>query len=114
MIAPILNLFRVEEIRKRIFVTLGLLFVYRIGSQVPLPGVDFTALEAFLRRSADKTVGDIVARAPSGANLQKPSPSLPACCRTSRRRSSSAVKVIPARALATRRGPAESTSTRGS
>jgi len=74
MIAPILNLFRVEEIRKRIFVTLGLLFVYRLGWHVPLPGVDSHALHDFLARSADKTVGDIVGlmSALSGANLQAP------------------------------------------
>jgi preprotein translocase subunit SecY len=74
MIAPVLNLFRVEEIRKRIFVTLGLLFVYRIGWHVPLPGVDFTALRIFLEKSADKTVGDVIGlmSALSGANLNAP------------------------------------------
>ena len=74
MIAPILNLFRVEEIRKRIFVTLGLLFVYRIGWHVPLPGVDCTALNGSSQRSADKSVGDMIGlmSALSGANLQTP------------------------------------------
>jgi preprotein translocase subunit SecY len=74
MIAPILNLFRVEEIRKRIFVTLGLMFVYRIGWHIPLPGVDFTALTAFLEKSADKSVGSMIGlmSALSGANLQAP------------------------------------------
>lgn len=74
MIAPVLNLFRVPEIRKRLFVTFGLLFVYRVGWQVPLPGVDFTALANFLSRSTDKTMGDVLGlmSALSGANLNAP------------------------------------------
>jgi preprotein translocase subunit SecY len=74
MIAPVLNLFRVEEIRRRIFVTFALLFVYRIGWHVPLPGVDFTALRNMLAVSADKTVGDVIGlmSALSGANLNAP------------------------------------------
>jgi preprotein translocase subunit SecY len=39
------NLFRVPELRRKIWITLALLFVYRIGSQVPLPGVDLSAIE---------------------------------------------------------------------
>ena len=34
------NLFRIPELRKRIFVTLGLLVVYRVGWNIPLPGID--------------------------------------------------------------------------
>ncbi len=36
----IANLFKVPEIRKKILITLGLLFVYRIGFFIPLPGVN--------------------------------------------------------------------------
>src|SRR5262245_23008415 len=74
MIAPVLNLFRVEEIRKRIFVTFGLLFVFRVGQHVPLPGVDWTALQHFLAKSADQTVGNVIGlmSALSGANLNAP------------------------------------------
>jgi len=41
------NLFRVPEIRKKIFVTLALLLAYRIGFHVPLPGVNYAVLERF-------------------------------------------------------------------
>ncbi len=41
------NLFKIPELKKRILFTLGLLFVYRIGVQVPTPGIDATALESF-------------------------------------------------------------------
>ena len=34
------NLFRIPEIRTKILITLGLLFVYRIGFFIPLPGVN--------------------------------------------------------------------------
>ncbi len=74
MFAPILNLFRVEEIRKRIFITLALLFVYRIGFHVPLPGVNAAAMREFLGKSADQTVGQLVGfmNALSGGNLRVP------------------------------------------
>jgi preprotein translocase subunit SecY len=40
MNVSIANLFKVPEIRNKILVTLGLLFVYRIGFYIPLPGVN--------------------------------------------------------------------------
>ena len=41
------NLFRVPEIRKKIFVTLGFLLAYRVGFHVPLPGVNYAVLERY-------------------------------------------------------------------
>ena len=40
MFGTFANLFRIPELRKRIFITFGLLVVYRIGWNVPLPGID--------------------------------------------------------------------------
>ena len=34
------NIWKIKELRGRILFTLGLLAVYRLGSFVPLPGVD--------------------------------------------------------------------------
>jgi preprotein translocase subunit SecY len=34
------SIFKIEELRKRIFFTLGILVVYRIGGHIPTPGVD--------------------------------------------------------------------------
>src|SRR5436305_5353451 len=34
------NMFRVPDLRKRLLFTLGLLAVYRLGSQVPTPGIN--------------------------------------------------------------------------
>jgi len=41
------NIFRVEELRRRILFTVGILIVYRIGGHIPTPGIDAQALGAF-------------------------------------------------------------------
>ncbi len=40
----ITNIWKIEELRSRILITLGLLLVYRFGAQVVLPGIDTTQL----------------------------------------------------------------------
>ena len=40
------NAFRIPELRKKILITLGLVFVCRLVSQIPTPGVDWTALKS--------------------------------------------------------------------
>jgi preprotein translocase subunit SecY len=44
VLARLNDMFRVEELRKKILVTMALLAVYRVGFHVPLPGVDAAAL----------------------------------------------------------------------
>jgi preprotein translocase subunit SecY len=44
-IQNIKNIWKVEELRKRILLTLGLILIYRIGSFIILPGVNYTALQ---------------------------------------------------------------------
>ncbi|NVK66341.1 MAG: preprotein translocase subunit SecY [Flavobacteriales bacterium] len=44
-IENIKNIWKVEELRKRILLTLGLILIYRIGSFIILPGVNYTALQ---------------------------------------------------------------------
>jgi preprotein translocase subunit SecY len=41
------NVWKIEELRNRIMVTLGLLLVYRFGAQVVLPGIDASKLGGF-------------------------------------------------------------------
>jgi len=43
-ITSLKNIWKVEELRKRILLTLGLILVYRIGSFIILPGVDYNKL----------------------------------------------------------------------
>ena len=41
------NIFRIEELRQRIYFTLAILFVFRLGEHIPTPGIDGVALTAF-------------------------------------------------------------------
>jgi preprotein translocase subunit SecY len=50
VIGRIANIFRVQDIRSKLFITAAFLLVYRIGWNVPLPGVD---LEGLKRSSGD-------------------------------------------------------------
>ncbi len=46
-----------EELKKRIWFTLGALLVYRLGAYIPIPGVDSTALELLTQRNASGILG---------------------------------------------------------
>jgi len=45
------NILKIPELKKRIFYSLALLIVYRIGVHVPTPGIDSVALAAFFART---------------------------------------------------------------
>ncbi|UCC95444.1 MAG: preprotein translocase subunit SecY [Candidatus Omnitrophota bacterium] len=47
MLEKVSNIFKVEELKKKIFITLSLLIVYRAGCFIPTPGVDTFALSQF-------------------------------------------------------------------
>jgi preprotein translocase subunit SecY len=51
------NLFRIEDLRNRLFFTLGLLAVYRIGAHIPTPGINTAALEEAFKASAGSVLG---------------------------------------------------------
>ena len=44
LVETLKNIYKIEELRKRILYTLGLLLVYRLGSFVVIPGIDPNAL----------------------------------------------------------------------
>lgn len=44
------NIFKIPELKKRIFYSLALLAVYRVGVHVPTPGIDSIALAAFFAK----------------------------------------------------------------
>jgi len=50
------NIFKIEELKQRILFTLGLILVYRIGTHIPMPGVNAAALGEFFRESLAGTV----------------------------------------------------------
>jgi preprotein translocase subunit SecY len=51
------NLFKIPELKKRVFFTLGLLIVYRIGVHVPVPGIDAVALASFFEKAKGTILG---------------------------------------------------------
>ncbi len=42
------NIFSIPELRRRILITLGLLAVFRLGSFIPIPGLDVSAIKAWI------------------------------------------------------------------
>lgn len=59
MAAGIQNISKIPELNKRIFITLGLLAVFRIGIFVPTPGIDAQALLAFFNQAKGTLLGFI-------------------------------------------------------
>jgi preprotein translocase subunit SecY len=53
MIRTIKNIWHIEDLRKRILFTLFILFIYRIGTFVPVPGVDKSVLSSANNAGAD-------------------------------------------------------------
>jgi len=47
MLSAFTNCFKIPELRQRIFLTLGLIFIARVGAGIPLPGIDPAPLQAF-------------------------------------------------------------------
>ncbi|MCQ2158711.1 MAG: preprotein translocase subunit SecY [Bacteroidales bacterium] len=56
-IQTIQNIFKIEELRKRILYTIGLILVYRFGCFVVLPGIDASMLSAMQSASNEGLVG---------------------------------------------------------
>ena len=51
------NIFKIKELKSRIFFTLGLVFICRMISIVPTPGVDAKAITDFIRNITEETGG---------------------------------------------------------
>ncbi len=56
-IDTIKNIWKIEELKNRILVTLGLLLVYRFGAQIVLPGVDASELANLGTQTQDGLLG---------------------------------------------------------
>ncbi len=57
MFDQLANLFRIPELRRRIFFTAFMLAVYRLGGHVPTPGIDAHALAGFFDAQAGSILG---------------------------------------------------------
>ncbi|MFB3905154.1 MAG: preprotein translocase subunit SecY [Acidobacteriota bacterium] len=69
LLTSVRNIVNIPDLRKRILFMLGLLAVYRVGSWIPTPGVDSSALQEVFRQQAGTIFGilDIF----SGGNLSR-------------------------------------------
>jgi len=63
------NVFKVEELKRRVLVTAGLLAAYRLGAHVPTPGIDTAALEQFFNQVQGTLLGMVDLF--SGGNLRR-------------------------------------------
>ena len=44
----LVNILKIKELRNKVLYTIGILILYRIGTQIPVPGIDFSALKLYL------------------------------------------------------------------
>ncbi|MCE5299731.1 MAG: preprotein translocase subunit SecY [Spirochaetia bacterium] len=51
------NIFRIPELRKRILFVLGMLFVFRLGTHVPTPGINVKVMESLIQSQAGGFLG---------------------------------------------------------
>lgn len=68
-IESFINVWKIEELKNRILLTIGLLLVYRFGAQVTLPGIDATQL-ANLAGQTENGIGSILDMFTGGAFSQ--------------------------------------------
>jgi len=57
LLANVQNIFKIEELKRRIFFTFALLTVYRIGCHIPTPGINGEALSRFLTEKGGAFMG---------------------------------------------------------
>ncbi len=76
-----------EDLKKRIWFTLGALIVYRLGSYIPIPGIDAVELAKFAAQNSTGILGWVNNLAGGAWAAWRSSPST--SCPTSRPRSSS-------------------------
>ena len=57
LIQTLRNIYKIEDLRKRILYTLGIIVIYRLGAYVVLPGVDPSMLEALQNQTKSGLLG---------------------------------------------------------
>jgi len=60
MFSAFTNSLKIPELRSRIFYTLALLFVARVGCAIPLPGIDPLPLQVFFKQQSGGTSGAMI------------------------------------------------------
>ncbi len=69
MLKSLFNVFKVPELKKKVLFTIGILVVYRLGSHIPTPGINTTALGEFFSTQGNTIFGMIDLFV--GGNLRK-------------------------------------------
>ena len=54
MLDTVTNIFKIHELRKKILITLALIFIYRMGCFIPTPGIDANALADFFAKISEE------------------------------------------------------------
>ena len=61
------NIWKIEELKNRIILTLGILLVYRFGAHIVLPGIDSAQLHELANRTSGGGLLDILNAFTGGA-----------------------------------------------
>ena len=56
---PIIDIFRVKDLRDRILFTIALLVVFRLGTFLPIPGIDRNVIVSYFSQEGAGTGGII-------------------------------------------------------
>ena len=59
MLGALANILKVPDLRKKVFLTLALISVYRIGAHIPTPGINGAALAQFFENITRTTGGTL-------------------------------------------------------
>ena len=70
MFKTFINAFKIKEIRKKLLYTLLMMVVIRVGSQIPIPGVDPTQIKALMDQILGGGDGGILT-AITGGSLER-------------------------------------------
>jgi preprotein translocase subunit SecY len=60
MLSAFVNVFKVEELRKRLFITFALIFICRLICTVPTPGIDSAALQSLVQDIQTRVGGGLL------------------------------------------------------
>jgi len=87
------NMFKVPDLRNKILFTLLIIAIYRLGSHIPVPGIDFGALQQLQDAAARGGVLGFL-NLFSGGALTRFAVFVSGSCRTSPARSSSSCSAL--------------------
>ena len=59
MLSALTNIFKIPDLKKRLFITAGLLIVFRIGCYVSTAGINGAALSQFFQQIGKTTGGSL-------------------------------------------------------